>query len=93
MKWIEYMILGAIGGLAAFIGLSIIGAEEELSDILLISLLQYANNIEVMLLAIFLGALGGRFSKSALGAIIGGAAAPLIIEMLPAVLESLPIAL
>lgn len=86
MKWIEYMVAGAIGGGVASIGLFIIGSEEELADIFLAGLLQYVNNFEVMLAAIFLGALGGRFAQSALGAIIGGVAAPLIIEALPLVL-------
>ena len=83
MKWIEYSIAGAIGGALAAIGLFSIGAEGDLLDILASSLLQYANNFQMLLAAIFLGVLGGRFSKSGVGAILGGLAASLIIEALP----------
>ena len=67
MMWIEYSTAGAIGGALAAIGLFSIMAEGELLEVVAISLLQYANNFQMLLAAIFVGVLGGAFRNPASG--------------------------
>ncbi len=82
MKMIEYVVASLVGGALGSIGIATLSAEGSLMEVLAIGVLSYSTNILMLLTSVLLGWIGGSFTKTGLGAILGGIAAPLIFAAL-----------
>ncbi len=76
MRFVEYILAGGIGGALGAIGLRHLNANGEAIDTLASGLLGYTSDTTVVMGAILIGLAGGVFTRSSVGAIVGGIAAP-----------------
>ena len=83
MKWIEYLVAGLAGGALGFYGLTAISWQGSMVNMVFIATLSFGSNVPMMLIATFLGLIGGEISNSNLGAILAGALVPLGVAALP----------
>ncbi len=82
MRWVEYVVMGVVGGAVGAVSIGLLAYEGPILEGLSAGLLAFANNIVLIILAVVFGWMGGRFSQSGLGAFLGGVGAPLVLVAL-----------
>lgn len=82
MKWVEHVVLGALGGAVGTMGIMLIAVEGDLLDRLSTGLSIYATFPALVFSSVVLGWIGGRISQSGTGSFLGGAAGPLLVAAL-----------
>ena len=78
MKWVEHVVLGAVGGAVGTMGSALIAVEGNLLERLGTGLSSYATLPALVLSSVLLGWIGGRIIQSDTGAFLGGVAGPLV---------------
>lgn len=82
MKWVEHVVLGALGGAVGTMGIMLVAVEGSLMERLSTGLSAYTTFPELVISSLLFGWVGGRISESSSGAFLGGAAGPLVIVAL-----------